>query len=130
VEALRPRRTALPIVSLSVVLVLAVGCADVRDRVDDLRGGADELTDRGRFCLSVARTATAIEGGSPETAIDAAEEAVAQAPEELRDDARLVADRLRAARDGDGDALRDPQVREAAERLRDRTRELCDPTSS
>jgi hypothetical protein len=122
-------RSPLPLVLLALLLAAAVGCSDVRDRVDDLRSGADDLSDQAQFCLSVARTATAIETGSPDTAASAAEEAVAQAPDELRDDARFVADRLRAARDGDRDALRDPEVREAAERLRDRTRELCDPTS-
>jgi hypothetical protein len=114
---------------LALLAVVTVGCADVRERVDDLRAGADELTDRGRFCLSVARTAAAVEAGSPETAADAAEEVLAQAPDEVRDDARFLADRLQEARDGDREALREPEVREAAERLRDRTRELCDPTS-
>jgi hypothetical protein len=114
---------------LALLVLTTVGCADVRERVDDLRAGADDLTERGRFCLSVARTASAIEGGSPETAADAAQEVLAQAPDELREDARLVADRLQAAREGDRDALRDPEIRDAAERLRDRTRELCDPTS-
>jgi hypothetical protein len=115
--------------ALALLTVVTVGCADVRERVDDLRADADELTDRARFCLSVARTASAIEAGSPETAADAAEEVLAQAPDELREDARFVADRLREARDGDREALEDPEVREAAERLRDRTRELCDPAS-
>jgi hypothetical protein len=115
--------------ALALLTVVTVGCADVRERVDDLRADADELTDRARFCLSVARTASAIEAGSPETAADAAEEVLAQAPDELREDARFVADRLREARDGDRETLRDPEVREAAERLRDRTRELCDPTT-
>jgi hypothetical protein len=115
--------------ALALLTVVTVGCADARERVDDLRAGADELTDQARFCLSVARTVSAIETGSPETAADAAEEVLAQAPDELREDARFVADRLREARDGDREALQDPEVREAAERLRDRTRELCDPTS-
>jgi hypothetical protein len=112
-----------------LLAVTAVGCSDVRDRVDDLRSGADDLSEQAQFCLSVARTASAIDAGSPETAAAAADEALAQAPDELRDDARLVAERLRAARDGDTGALREPEVREAAERLRDRTREMCDPSS-
>jgi hypothetical protein len=115
---------------LPALLVLAaVGCSDVPGRVDDLRAGADDVAERGRFCLSVARTATAMESGATGTAVAAAEEALAQAPDELRDDARFVADRLRAARDGDEAALRDPELQATAERLRDRTRELCDPTS-
>jgi hypothetical protein len=123
------RASRLLLLSSALLALVAVGCSDVGDRVDDLRGGADDLTERAQFCLSIARTATAIEAGSPETAAAAAEEVLAQAPDELRDDARFVADRLREARDGDDDALRDPEVRAAAERLRDQTRELCDPTS-
>jgi hypothetical protein len=123
------RNPPLRLLLVALLAVTAVGCADVRDRVDDLRAGADDLSERAQFCLSVARTASAIDTGSPETAAAAAEEALAQAPDELRDDARLVADRLRAAGDGDPQALREPEVREAAERLRERTREMCDPTS-
>jgi hypothetical protein len=113
----------------ALLVIAAAGCADVPDRVDDLRAGAEDVTERGRFCLSVARTASAIESGSTDTAVAAAEEALAQAPDELRDDARFVADRLRAARDGDREALRDPELHDTAERLQARTRELCDPTS-
>jgi hypothetical protein len=123
------RASRSPLLLLALLVLLAAGCSDVSDRVDDLRSGADDLSERAQFCLSVARTATAVEAGSPETAATAAEEALAQAPEELRDDARFIAERLRAARDGDHDALDDPEVREAAERLHDQTRELCDPTS-
>ncbi len=121
-------RPFAPIVA--VLLVLGAGaCADVRDRVDELGGSADDLTDQARFCLSVTRALTATDAGSPETAAAAAEELLAHAPEHLREDARTVARALIAARDEDAAPLEDPEARAAAERLRDGTRELCDPTS-
>lgn len=108
----------------------AVACTDVRDRLGEVRESADEIADQARFCFALARALTALDGGSsPEAAADAAEEVLAQAPDHLRDDARIVAEGLRAARDGDPDALRDPEFQAAAQRLRDDTRELCDPTT-
>ncbi|MFA9432300.1 hypothetical protein [Egicoccus sp. AB-alg2] len=103
-------------------------CSSLQERVDDVRSGAQDLTERGRFCLSVARAANALEGGNYETAADAAQEALAQAPEDLRGDARRLADAAEAVRAGDRSVLQDPEVVAAAERLRDDTRAMCDPT--
>jgi hypothetical protein len=118
------------IVSGAVLLVLASGaCSDVRDRVDDLRADAEQVSEDAAFCLSVARAVASVEGSSPDAAADAAEEALAQAPEELREDARILAGALRAARDGDHSAVDDEAVRAAVERLRAAARDRCDPTS-
>jgi glycerol dehydrogenase-like iron-containing ADH family enzyme len=104
--------------------ILAAGCGDVLDRVDELRGGAEQVTDRARFCLAVTRAVAAVEANAPDTAAEAAEEALATAPEDIDDAARALVDAVRAA---DGDPFRDDDVTRAAERLEDRTRELCDP---
>ena len=123
------RRRCVLVLVLAAVLTAAVGgCADVGDRVDRLRSDTQELTDRARFCLAITRAATAIESGSPATAQEAAEEVLAQAPEELADEARAVVDELRRVQGDDGADLRDAELRAAAERLRTRTLELCDPT--
>ncbi|MFA9444069.1 hypothetical protein [Egicoccus sp. AB-alg6-2] len=114
--------------TIVALLALSGACANLQERVDDVRTGAQDLTDRARFCLSVARAASALESDNFTTAADAAQEALAQAPEELRGDARKVADAAQAVRDGDHSALQDPAVVAAAERLRDDTRAMCDPT--
>ncbi|HSK22803.1 MAG TPA: hypothetical protein VK906_06490 [Egicoccus sp.] len=116
------------IVPLLVLLALSGACSGVQERVDEVRGTAQELTDRARFCLSVTRAATALEEGNVETAAEAAQEAAAQAPEELRGDARTLADAAEAVRGGDRGALDDPAVVAAADRLREEARAICDPT--
>ncbi len=113
---------------VAVLAVLLASCSDVQDRIDQVRDSASELTDQARFCLTIARTVSAIESGSPQTAAEAAEEAFAQAPEEVRADAEAVLDAIRSTDGGAAEALEDPDVRAAAERLRDRTADLCDPS--
>lgn len=120
----------LPLLALLLVLLALSGaCSDVQQQVGEVREATRELTDRARFCLSVTRAATALEGGNVETAAEAAQEAAAQAPAELRGDATIVADAADAYRAGDRAALEDPSVLAAAERLREDTRAMCDPTS-
>jgi hypothetical protein len=138
VDGVRSRLSLLLVVALPVFGLAA--CADVRervedvttsarDRVEDATSGAQDVADRTRFCLDVARAASAIEGGSPETAADAAQEILAQAPEELRSDATWLAERLRGSEQELAEALRDPQVQVTIDRLREQTRELCTPTT-
>ncbi len=119
-------RSALTLL-FALALVGAIGCTDVRERGDQAMEAIDQMSERGRFCLALARAVTAIESASPETAREAIEEAVTQAPDDLLDDVRTLADAIRAAEDQGADGLRDPEVQRAAEALRDRTRELCDP---
>ena len=111
----------------ALVLVGTIGCTDVRERGDQAMDAIDQMSERGRFCLAVARAVTAIESASPETAREAIEEAVTQAPDELLDDVRALADAIRAAEDQGADGLRAPEVQQAAEALRERTLDLCDP---
>lgn len=119
---------------LSCLLVALVGvatasCADVRERVDGLRAGAEELGDSARFCLSLARTATAVGSGATSTAADAAEELLVHAPEDVRDDVRDVAAQLRRAEDEGWGALDEAALTELLEALRARTDALCDPAT-
>ncbi|MEX2549317.1 MAG: hypothetical protein WD638_03740 [Nitriliruptoraceae bacterium] len=119
-------RHAPPItLSLVIVAVVVAGCAGLDTRVEDLRGDAEELSEAARLCLAVTRTISAVESGSPDTAEDAAEEVFAQAPDDLAATAREVVELLGAAA-AEGDAsLRDPELRETVDRLREQTRELC-----
>lgn len=112
-----------------LLAVLVSACTGVGERVEELRSGADEATERVQFCFAVTRALTAMDGGTtPDEAQVAAEEVLAKVPDELQADAQIVADRLRdAAERGDRQPL-DEDFRDAAESLRDGTRQLCDPT--
>lgn len=109
----------------AVMATVLVGCADAEQQVGELRDEAQELTDRARFCLAVTRTNTAIESGSPATAREAAEEVLAQAPDELITEARTVVEELRRVLDGEDADLRDPDLQAAAGQLRERTAQRC-----
>jgi hypothetical protein len=119
----------LLLVQAALLVVGASACSDARDGVDSLRSEAEELTETTAFCLSVTRAIAAIEAGSPVTAADAAAEVLTRAPDDIREDARLVVDTVNRARDGDRDALDEPEFQDAVDRLWSRTRELCDPTT-
>ena len=121
------RPTTLLLLAVALLATLS-GCAELDTRVDELRTQTEELTDRARFCLAITRATTAIESGSPATAQEAADEVLAQAPDDLEPQARQVVDLLAvAAAEGDAD-LRDPALHAAADELRARTVELCDPS--
>jgi hypothetical protein len=122
------RDRLLPLV-LALLLAGSVGCATALERVDEVRSDGQELAETARFCLAIARAASAYEAGDPATAADAAEELLVQAPPELREDARGVVEALRRAQDGEPEVLDDPELRAQLERLRTSTRERCDPTS-
>jgi hypothetical protein len=126
------RRAAVVLILTAVLAAAAGACADVRSQVSDgveqLRGETQELSDRARFCLAVTRVATAIESGSPATAQEAAEELLAQAPDDLAADTQAVVTELRRVLADDEADLRDAELRAAIDRLSARTLELCDPS--
>ena len=116
--------------SLVALAVLASACSSVGDALGGVQTRAEEVSDGAQFCFAVTRALTSVDGGStPSQARGAAEEVLAQGPDDLRDDAQLVADRLRAAAESGDESVLDDEFRAAAARLRDGTRELCDPTS-
>lgn len=120
-------RRALCFPLAAFLLAGLTGCADVADRFEGLRAGAEDATDSARFCLSLARAAAALDTGSPDTAADAVEELLVHAPDRVRDDARTVVDGVRRAEERGEDVWEDEEIRAAVARLRDDTRELCDP---
>lgn len=126
------RRAVLVLVLAAVLGTAAGACADVRtevsDGVEQLRGETQELSDRARFCLAITRLATAIESGSPATAQEAAEELLAQVPDDLTTEAQAVVDELRRVHADDDADLRDVELREAIDQLRAGTLERCEPS--
>lgn len=125
-----------PLVPTFLALALTVSACQAVDeipglseRADEVSGSVEEVADQAQFCFAITRALTGVDGGTtPEQALEAAEEVLAQAPEELRDDAELVAETLGEAADADDpQRLEDEEFQAAAQRLRDGTRELCDP---
>jgi hypothetical protein len=115
--------------SLLVVLVLVSACANPGAGVTDLSDQAESVTEHTRFCLSLARTLSAVaEQSNLPTALQAAEETLAQAPEEVEAPARAVADHLRRADEGNPAALQAPTFETAVDELRERGGQVCDPT--
>jgi hypothetical protein len=127
------RRAWMVPVCVGLMAALLAACADVGDQVDGLVEAADSLRseaagagDEAAFCLALARTAAAVESGSPTTAEEAAEEALARAPEGLVDATRDVTETLREARDS-GAGVRDEDLAEHVSRLVDVAADVCDP---
>jgi hypothetical protein len=117
---------ALP--ALGVVGCTAVRGIDAATIGDDpVDGGTAGDVDRIRFCLDLARMEAAVEAGSPDTAAETAQELLARAPEDLRTDARRLAERLRGATAPRDLAVEDPEVRELTTRLREAAGGRCDP---
>jgi hypothetical protein len=121
-----PRPSLILLVALLVVSLS--GCVQVRDRYEDAVGSVGGLSDQVRFCLSLTRALNGVESASPDIAEDAIEEAVMQSPDDLLDDVRSLANRIRSARETGSGALRDPDLVSDAQALRSRAGDICDPT--
>lgn len=126
------RRALVLALSLGLLASVSVGCAEARDQLGELVGRADERREEtgsgegpDAFCLALTRAATAIASGSPATAQEAAEEALARAPEELVDDSRVLVEALRDVRDDPAAGLGDPELTAAAGRLADSAGNVC-----
>jgi hypothetical protein len=120
---LRPR---LPLVLLAG-LVLAAGCGTVRDSAAELPQQAGSVADQAQFCFSVTRSLQGIEAhDTSRSVIDAAEEVLAQAPDDLRDPARTISAALHDAAEGLGE-LGGEDLEEAVAALRDGVRSMCEP---
>lgn len=130
----RPLHLAASVVLLVVVSACTGPTEELRQQaveqvqagVDRARDAAADLTDDERFCLAVTRAVTAIEAEAPATAEEAAEEVLAQAPDDLEDEAGAVVEELRRVLDGEGD-LRSEVLAEAVEQLRSAAAPRCEP---
>jgi hypothetical protein len=121
-------RPPLPLV-LVAGLVLASGCGTVRDNATELPQQAGSVADQAQFCFSVTRSLQGIEAhDTSRNVLDAAEEVLAQAPDDLRDHARTISTALQDAAEGVGE-LGGDDLEEAVAALRDGVRSMCEPRS-
>jgi predicted small secreted protein len=118
-----------PLASLLLAVSLALsGCSTVRDEAPDLPQQAGSVADQAQFCFAVTRALQGVSGGSVgKDVVDAAEEVLAQAPDDLREHARTVAEAIHDSLEEGTVRLRDEAVTEASEQLREGVRTMCEP---
>lgn len=116
-----------PIALLLGAALLTGSCAEVEQAVEEVTGRANEVAETARYCVQAIEVAHAVSDRDVEAAVTAGEELVEVAPPELAGDAQTLLDAAERAQDGDLSALEDPEVTDAAERLRTRTEETCTP---
>jgi hypothetical protein len=121
-------RASPALVVLVVSAVLAAGCGTVRDNATELPQQAGSVTDQAQFCFSVARALQGVEAENvSRDVIDAAEEVLAQAPDDLRDHARVISTALTDAAEGLRQLRGHQDLDHAVDRLRDGARTMCEP---
>jgi hypothetical protein len=110
-----------------VALPLTLGACG--DAVDTVREGVQDAATLVQFCSAAVEVAQAVDDRDWDRAIERGEVMVAEAPDEIRPDAQTVLDGAKRIRDGDAAAAQDQEFQAAAERVRDYSRDRCDPTN-
>lgn len=125
------RRVATTLTALTLVLTLGA-CGDavetVQEGVRDATERAQEAVQTAQFCKAALDVANAVDDRDWDRAIERGEVMVAEAPDDIRDDAQTVLEGAKRIRDGDAAAAQDEQFQAAAERVRTYARDRCDPT--
>lgn len=122
-------RHARPAAVLLATALLTGACAEVQQAVEETTSRAEEVVETARYCSQALQVADAVSSRDVEAAVESGEELVEVAPAEIADDAQVVLEAARRARDGDTGALQEEEVVAAADRLRTATEETCSPGS-
>lgn len=114
------------IVSLGVV-GCGEGVDDVVDRAEDLQERAGETAELVRFCAAAFQLSDAVSSGDREQVLDAAEDVVASAPEEIADEAARAREGARRLDEGDREVLEDEEFQRSVRAIADYARDNCTP---
>lgn len=121
------RRPPAPL-ALVASLLLVTSCTAVRDNAQELPQQAGSVADQAQFCFSVTRTLSGVEArNTSRNVLDAAEEVLAQAPDDLREHARIVTDALHDAADGVAGFDANDGLEDAVTELREGVSTMCAP---
>lgn len=106
---------------------------DVGDSVEEAASevgqAAEDAADLVGFCTAAYRTQDAVEDREPEDAVEAAEDLLERAPEDIRPQAEIVRDGARAYQAGDEQAIEDEEFQQALSELGAYIQDRCDPRS-
>jgi hypothetical protein len=101
----------------------------IGDAASEVSDTAREAADLVGFCDAARRVEAAVEDRNAGDALEAAEDLVAEAPDDVRDEAATVRDGVQAWHDGDRETIEDEDFRSAVEDVATYAEERCDPTS-
>lgn len=120
--------------TLVIALIISlgvVGCGegvdDVVDRAQDLQDRAGETAELVRFCAAAFQLADAVDTGDREQVLDAAEDVVATAPEEIEDEAQRARDGAHRLDEGEREVLEDEEFQRSVRAVADYARDNCTP---
>lgn len=107
--------------------------SDVGDTVEEAASevgrAAEDAADLVGFCTAAYRTQDAVEDRDPAEALEAAEDLLERAPEEIRPQVETVRDGARAYQGGDEEAIEDEEFQQALSELGAYLEDRCDPRS-
>lgn len=126
------RRTATTI--LAIAVLFGAGCdgaAEVADEAGDaVATAADAIgdgIDLAQFCVDAAQAAQAVRDGDYGQALNQAQDAFENAPDEIRPEVAKLIEAAERFAEGDRTAADDPDVQAALEDVESFTRDRCDP---
>lgn len=118
------------------VLALPLSLSACGDAVETVQEGINQATEQAQdaatlvqFCKAALDVANAVNDQDWNRAIERGEVMLAEAPDEIRPDAQTVLDGAKRIRDGEMQVAQDEGFQAAAERVKQYTRDRCDPTS-
>lgn len=117
------RAVARTLASAAFGAVLLSGCQAVENATEQL----DETAGLVQFCLAANDALQAANDQDLDAALAAGRDALSHAPDEVRPDVQIVVDAAERAAGGEREALNEPAVRDAADRVEAFARDRCDP---
>lgn len=118
------------VLALTCTLALSLGgCDTVTETLQDTRETVSEGLQRLQWCTAAFRLGAAVERQDLEAGRSAAEDLRTNAPDELEGDLDVILAAIDEAEAGDPEALQDPAVRDAGQRVLAAAETQCDPTT-
>lgn len=100
---------------------------EAQGRIDEVREQVSDTKARVEFCVAAAKVVAEVETRDYAGAVEAGQEMIAKAPEEIQPQARIVLDGLVAFQEGDSNPVQSEEFQRAADDLRRYTVDSCDP---
>lgn len=118
------------------LLFMVAGCGtadeavnEARSQAEDIAREAGQVAQLAQFCTAALDLGRAVQNRDRQAALDAAETAAAEAPEEIAEEAQRALEGAERLAEGDESVLENQEFRDAVEAVGTYARNNCDPTS-